>query len=162
MSGDADAMTESTGGQTVMENGTRERGRPDLRADELLVGANSQQAPSLTVVMPTLNEEEGIEECIGRIKNAMVELQVTTEIIISDSSTDRTPEIARELGAIVVEPDEAGYGNAYKYAFERARGEYVAIGDADTTYDFEELPKLVRLATQQDVDMTMGSRRTGG
>ena len=47
------------------------------------------------------------------------ELQVATEIIISDSSTDRTPEIAREMGAIVVEPDGKGYG--YRYAFERIR-----------------------------------------
>ncbi|MBX0305404.1 glycosyltransferase family 2 protein [Haloarcula salinisoli] len=133
----------------------------ELSADELLVGADSTQSPALTVIMPTLNEEEGITECIERIKTAVVEMQVSTEIIISDSSTDRTPEIAREMGAIVVEPDVGGYGSAYKYAFERARGDYIAIGDADTTYDFEELPKLIRLATKDDVDMTMGSRLEG-
>jgi hypothetical protein len=136
-------------------------GETDLSAEELLVQAESSERPGLTVIMPTLNEEEGIAECIDRIKTAVVEMQVTTEIIISDSSTDRTPEIAREMGAIVVEPDVGGYGSAYKYAFERARGDYVAIGDADTTYDFEELPKLVRLATKDDVDMTMGSRLEG-
>nr|WP_328763235.1 glycosyltransferase family 2 protein [Halomicroarcula salinisoli] len=125
------------------------------------MGADSTQSPALTVIMPTLNEEEGITECIERIKTAVVEMQVSTEIIISDSSTDRTPEIAREMGAIVVEPDVGGYGSAYKYAFERARGDYIAIGDADTTYDFEELPKLIRLATKDDVDMTMGSRLEG-
>ena len=133
----------------------------DASADELLVQQDSAEDPGLTVIMPTLNEEDGIAECIDRIKSAIGELGVTTEIIISDSSTDRTPEIARELGAIVVEPDEGGYGSAYKYAFERARGKYIAIGDADTTYDFEELPKLVRLATEQDVDMAMGSRLEG-
>ncbi|MBX0288242.1 glycosyltransferase family 2 protein [Halomicroarcula sp. F28] len=133
----------------------------ELSADELLVGADSTQSPALTVIMPTLNEEEGITECIERIKTAVVEMQVSTEIIISDSSTDRTPEIAREMGAIVVEPDVGGYGSAYKHAFERARGDYIAIGDADTTYDFEELPKLIRLATKDDVDMTMGSRLEG-
>nr|WP_328764485.1 glycosyltransferase family 2 protein [Halomicroarcula salinisoli] len=125
------------------------------------MGADSTQSPALTVIMPTLNEEEGITECIERIKTAVVEMQVSTEIIISDSSTDRTPEIAREMGAIVVEPDVGGYGSAYKHAFERARGDYIAIGDADTTYDFEELPKLIRLATKDDVDMTMGSRLEG-
>ncbi|WP_336000294.1 glycosyltransferase family 2 protein [Halorientalis halophila] len=133
----------------------------DLSGDELLVGADSDQTPSLTIVMPTLNEEQGIEECIQRAKRAIEELGVVAEIVISDSSTDRTPEIAREMGAIVVEPTESGYGNAYKYGFEHARGEYVAIGDADTTYDFEELPKLVRLATREDVDIAMGSRLEG-
>jgi len=58
--------------------------------------------------------------------------------VISDDSTDHTPDIAREEGAVVVKPDEAGYGYAYRYAFERCRGEYIIIGDADTTYDFEQ------------------------
>jgi len=135
--------------------------RTDHAGDDLLVQRDSDQEPSLTIVMPTLNEEEGITECMERAKTAIAELGVVAEIIVSDSSTDRTPEIARELGATVVEPDEGGYGNAYKYAFERARGEYIAIGDADTTYDFEELPKLVKLANRDDVDIAMGSRLDG-
>jgi len=125
------------------------------------VQADSDQEPSLSIVMPTLNEEEGIGECMERAKSAIAELGVVSEIIISDSSTDRTPEIARKRGAIVIEPDEGGYGNAYRYAFERARGEYIAMGDADTTYDFEELTKLLKLANQDDVDITMGSRLEG-
>jgi len=129
--------------------------------DELLVSANSEQQPTLSVVMPTLNEEDGITECIQRIKTAIAELGVPTEIIISDSSTDRTPEIARDLGAIVVEPDQPGYGYAYQYAFEQTRGTYIAMGDADTTYDFEELPKLLRYLRKEDADIVMGSRLDG-
>lgn len=53
---------------------------------------------------------------------------------ISDSSTDRALEIARELGAAVVNPDRLGYGYAYRYGFSHARGDYVVMGDADTTY----------------------------
>ena len=119
------------------------------------------ERPTLSVVMPTLNEEEGICECIRRIENALRELDVDGEIIVSDSSTDRTPELAREMGAVVVTPDEPGYGYAYRYAFAHARGEYVAIGDADTTYDFEELPKLFELVAEGDADMAMGSRLEG-
>jgi hypothetical protein len=111
--------------------------------------------------MPTLNEERGIDECIGRIKNAVLELDVTAEIIISDSSTDRTPDIAAELGARVVSPEGTGYGNAYRYAFERTRGEYIAMGDADTTYDFEELPKLFEVVAGGEADMVMGTRLGG-
>lgn len=111
--------------------------------------------------MPTLNEEEGITECIDRIKTAVEELQLPTEIIVSDSSTDRTPEIARELGAIVVEPDGKGYGYAYRYAFDRTRGEFIVMGDADTTYDFEQIPRLLDALKQEDGDMVMGSRLEG-
>uniref|UniRef100_UPI003570D948 glycosyltransferase family 2 protein n=1 Tax=Halomicrobium urmianum TaxID=1586233 RepID=UPI003570D948 len=109
--------------------------------------------------MPTLNEEEGIVECIDWIKTAVDELEVPTEIVVSDSSTDRTPELAEELGAIVVTPDEPGY--AYRYAFERTRGEFIVMGDADTTYDFEGIPRLLEPVREGDADICMGSRLDG-
>ncbi|MDB9250832.1 glycosyltransferase [Halorubrum ezzemoulense] len=133
----------------------------NLSADELLVGRHSDTTPQLSVVMPTLNEEAGIRTCIEWIKTAVEELQVLTEIIISDSSTDRTPEIAREMGAIVVEPDGEGYGYAYRYAFERTRGTYIAMGDADTTYDFKQIPRLLDHLEETGGDMVMGSRLDG-
>ena len=137
-----------------------ETGRP-LSGDELLVREGSEQQPTLSVVMPTLNEEEGIGECIRRIKNALEELQIYGEIVVSDSSSDDTPEIARELGARVITPDGKGYGYAYLYAFERVRGDIIAMGDADTTYDFEELPKLFEMVESGEADMAMGSRLNG-
>jgi len=125
------------------------------------LGPESEVTPTVSVVMPTMNEEEGIAECIQRIQNALSALGVTGEIIISDDSADRTPEIAREMGAIVVEPDKPGYGYAYRYAFERARGDYLVMGDADTTYDFEELPKRLALVREEGADIAMGSRLDG-
>jgi len=138
-----------------------ENGKQSGSSDGVLLGRESDIEPTLSVVLPTLNEEDGVRVCIEKVKRAVEELSVTAEVVVSDSSTDRTPEIARELGAIVVEPEQSGYGNAYKYAFERVRGEYVAIGDADTTYDFEELPKLLERATETDADMVLGSRLGG-
>ncbi|WP_371161549.1 glycosyltransferase family 2 protein [Halorubrum miltondacostae] len=130
-------------------------------ADELLVGANSNTMPTLSVVMPTLNEEAGIRTCINWIKDAVEALQLPTEILISDSSTDRTPEIAREMGAVVVEPDGKGYGYAYRYAFNRTRGEYIVMGDADTTYDFTQIPRLLDHLLETNADIVMGSRLDG-
>lgn len=127
----------------------------------VLLPADSEATPTISLVMPTLNEEEGIRECIQRAKNAFRELDVQAEIIVSDSSTDMTPEIAHEEGAIVVTPDGKGYGYAYKYAFDRARADIIAMGDADTTYDFEELPKLYELVASGAADMAMGSRLAG-
>ncbi|AGB33876.1 glycosyl transferase family 2 [Natrinema pellirubrum DSM 15624] len=127
----------------------------------MLIGPDSDQTPALSIVMPTLNEEAGIAECIERAKTAISELGMTAEIILSDSSTDRTPEIGRDLGAIVHEPDQSGYGYAYRYAFDRARGEYIIMGDADTTYDFEQIPRLLAHLREQDADIVMGSRLEG-
>jgi len=133
----------------------------DTTEEDLLLGADSEISPLVSIVMPTMNEEAGIREFIERVKRAVRKSGHPTEVIISDDSTDRTPEIARELGAIVVEPDEAGYGYAYRYAFDHCRGDYIVIGDADTTYDFEQFPKLLEPVVRGEADMVMGSRLDG-
>ena len=140
-------------------SGAQQEDGPDV--SDLLLQAGSSRSPVLSVVMPTLNEERGVFICIQKIKRAIVELGIPTEIIVSDSSTDRTPEIARHQGAIVVEPNEMGYGYAYRYAFEQARGEYIAIGDADVTYDFESLPELLGPVMDGTADMVLGTRLDG-
>jgi len=128
---------------------------------DILITPGDDVTPVISVVMPTMNEEEGIGECIDRIVEGASALGLPTEIVVSDSSTDRTPEIARERGAHVVTPDRPGYGYAYRYAFARARGEYVVMGDADTTYDFAELPRLFEPILDGDADIVMGSRLEG-
>jgi hypothetical protein len=129
--------------------------------EPLLVNGESDVEPKLSVVIPTLNEQEGVARCIDAIKSAIVRLGTTTEIIVSDSSTDRTPQIARESGARVVEPDKEGYGYAYRYAFEQARGDYIVMGDADCTYDFESIPRLLTLIRDGEADIAIGSRLKG-
>ena len=140
----------------------REAATPaDGTGPDLLVPPKSDQRPEISVVLPTLNEEGGVRECIDQIRTALRELDVRGEVIVSDSSTDRTPDIAREEGAIVVSPETDGYGAAYKCGFRATRGRYIAIGDADTTYDFTELPKLYHSVVAGDADIAMGSRLAG-
>jgi hypothetical protein len=129
--------------------------------DSVLLPRDSDETPVVSVVMPTLNEEDGIEDCIARVRMGLCELGVVGEVIVSDSSTDRTAELAREAGAIVVEPDRDGYGYAYRYGFQHVRGEYVVMGDADTTYDFASLPRLLRPIRDGDGDIVLGSRFEG-
>jgi glycosyltransferase involved in cell wall biosynthesis len=126
-----------------------------------LLDHDTNAKPVISVVIPTLNEEQGIAQCIEAVETALNELRLPGEVIVSDGSTDRTPEIAREMGAVVVEPDAPGYGYAYRYAFEHARGEVVVIGDADTTYDFSELPTLLERLESTDADIVLGSRLDG-
>lgn len=150
----------ATGGSPAVEvdEARREDGAVE---EEFLVHPESDVHPMVSVVMPTLNEEGGIAECVTRILNAFADLEVPGEIIVSDASTDRTPEIASAMGARVVSPDEPGYGYAYRYGFRHVRGDYVVIGDADTTYDFEELPRLLERMRETNADMVLGSRLKG-
>lgn len=134
---------------------------PEAESDGPLVAAESNVDPDITLVIPTKNEETGIGACIERAIDAFEELDARAEIIVSDSSTDGTQDVAREYGARVVTPDGTGYGYAYQYAFERARGDIVAMGDGDTTYDFGELPRLVSHLEDSGADMVIGSRLDG-
>ena len=115
----------------------------------------------VSVIIPTKNEEKTIGICIEKVKKVFKEYNIDGEIIVSDSSTDRTPEIASSLGAKVIKPDKKGYGYAYIYAFKFARGKYIVIGDGDNTYDFLEIPKLLEPLKKGEADMVIGSRFKG-
>jgi glycosyltransferase involved in cell wall biosynthesis len=119
----------------------------------------------ISVVLPTLNEEESISECIDEIKECMEEMEKSHsglgyEIIVVDSSTDRTPEIAKQKSAIVVKCDRRGYGRAYIEGFKRAKGDIIVMGDADGTYNFHQISDLVE-AILRGADMVIGSRFKG-
>ena len=98
----------------------------------------------LSVVMPCLNEADTLATCIEKAQRAMREHNIVGEIVVADNgSTDRSIEIATELGARVVHVEAKGYGSALMGGIEAARGQYILMGDADDSYDFLELPKFV-------------------
>ena len=121
---------------------------------------NNTTSPDISVILPALNEETTIGICIGKIQQIFRSMGIRGEIIVSDSSTDATPEIAQSMGAIIVHPEHRGYGYAYLEAFRHARGRYIVIGDADNTYDFLELPLLIR-KLDEGADLVIGSRFKG-
>jgi len=114
----------------------------------------------VSVILPALDEERTIGECITRIQKVFHDNAIYGEIIVSDSSTDRTTEIAESKGALVVHPERKGYGNAYLTAFSHARGRFIVMGDADNTYDFLEIPKLIT-PLKNGADFVIGSRFKG-
>jgi glycosyltransferase involved in cell wall biosynthesis len=115
----------------------------------------------LTVVIPSLNEERTITFCIEKCKKVFEQLNIDGEVLVSDNgSTDNTVNIAQSAGARVVQTLEKGYGNALRFGFENAESKFIAMGDADNTYDFLELPLLWEKMSDQ-VDMVIGSRLKG-
>jgi glycosyltransferase involved in cell wall biosynthesis len=123
-------------------------------------GTSDAEHPDISVILPAMNEEKTIGNCIERIREGLARCDLTAEIVVSDSSSDRTPEIARSLGARVVHPKNRGYGNAYLEGFRQSRGDIIVIGDSDGTYDFSELPGLVA-PLFRGADMVVGSRFRG-
>src|SRR4051812_30752046 len=98
----------------------------------------------VSIVMPCLNEADTLATCIEKAQRALREANISGEILIADNgSTDRSPEIARGLGARVIHVEEKGYGNALMGGINAARGTYVIMGDADDSYDFLDIAKFV-------------------
>ena len=114
----------------------------------------------VSVILPALNEEFTIGECIKKIQAVFKRNAINGEIIVADSSTDKTAAIASSLGAKIITPQAPGYGNAYLAAFRHARGRYLILGDADDTYDFSEIPKLLA-PLKSGADFVIGSRFKG-
>ena len=115
----------------------------------------------VSVIIPTLNEEETIGICIRKVQEVFKQYGIEGEIIVADNSEDDTPKIAESLGARVVTPDRRGYGYAYLYGFRFARGRYIVMGDGDDTYDFLEMPRLLEPLMKGEADLVIGSRFKG-
>lgn len=116
----------------------------------------------LSVVIPALNEEKGIALVIKQIPvTELSRMGYEVEILVVDNaSTDKTAEIAKAHGAKVISQPLRGYGNAYKAGFENATGYIIATGDADMTYPFDSLPKLITLLKEKDLDFMTTDRLT--
>ena len=114
----------------------------------------------ISVILPAFNEESTIGSCIRSIKEVLQANDLNGEIIVSDSSTDRTPEIAESLGAIVVHPKKRGYGYAYIEAFRHVSSPYVVMLDSDGTYDPVAIPGMIK-RLWGGADLVIGSRFKG-
>ncbi|MCK7593319.1 glycosyltransferase family 2 protein [Pseudomarimonas salicorniae] len=116
----------------------------------------------LSIVLPCLNEARTLVGCIEEAKSFLAESGIVGEVVVADNgSSDGSPALARSSGARVVDARERGYGSAIMAGVSGARGRYVAIGDADQSYDFSSLaPFINRL--RDGADLVVGNRFLGG
>lgn len=126
----------------------------------LLMPASDVEKPELSVVIPALNEQATIAEFVRWCHEGMARAEVVGEVVIVDSSTDRTAEYALEAGARVLRVSRRGLGRAYREAIPYVRGRYVLMGDADCTYDFRLLQPFVE-RFREGYEFVMGSRWKG-
>jgi len=130
---------------------------PDLR---LLVPTNDVDEPEFSIVIPALNEKLTIEDFVAWCHEGMQKAGVVGEILIVDSGTDDTAELALKGAARVLKTPKRGLGRAYLDALPFVRGKYVLMGDCDCTYDFREIAPFVE-KFRGGAEFVMGSRFRG-
>ena len=108
---------------------------------------------SITVIIPCLNEEQGIE----KVLRAMPEF-VDEVVVVDNNSTDRTSEVARSLGAKVLREEVRGYGRSYRRGFHDASGDLIVTLDGDHSYPVDALSYLLEAFLHLDVDFLNASR----
>lgn len=120
--------------------------------------ARETQRLRVSVVIPCLNEAENIEQCIAAARSALDRNGIAGEVVVADNaSEDGSAELAEAAGARVVREPRRGYGSAYLAGFAAARGDYIVMGDADLTYDFDEIPRFLG-ELEDGADMVIGDR----
>jgi len=124
--------------------------------------SQSWDQPLISVVMPCLNEVDGVGRCVEKALTALHQMNIPGEVIVVDNgSTDGSPEIAAKAGARVVHERRRGYGAAYLRGFQEARGKYLVMGDADDSYDFLDIARFVEPLDKHGFDMVIGTRLKG-
>lgn len=123
---------------------------------------------TLSIVIPALNEEDGIATIVDR--TLAVEPELAAQglelelIVVDDGSTDRTAEIVQSYAPkvrLVQHEVNKGYGAAIKTGFQQATGEWLGFMDADGTYPPEAYPAMYEAALREEADLVIGSRMAG-
>ncbi len=107
----------------------------------------------ITVIIPCLNEEQGIEQILRRMPDYVDEV-----IVVDNGSTDRSALVASSLGAMVIREDVRGYGRAYKKGFAHATGDLIVTLDGDHSYPVDGISYLLEAFFHLRVDFLNASR----
>jgi dolichol-phosphate hexosyltransferase len=108
---------------------------------------------TITIIVPCLNEEQGIEKVLRAMPDFVDEV-----IVVDNDSTDRTSEVAASLGAKVIREEVRGYGRSYKRGFTQATGDLIITLDGDHSYPVDALSYLIEAFLHLDVDFLNASR----
>ncbi len=127
---------------------------------EPLARETAQEPVEVSIVVPCLNEELTVGEFVDWCTEGLTTAGVSGEVLIVDSSCDRSPIIAAEHGARVISVPKRGLGRAYVEAIPHLRGDIAIMGDCDLTYDFRELDGFIS-AIRRGNDFVMGTRTKG-
>jgi len=107
----------------------------------------------ITVIIPCLNEEQGIEKVLNRMPSFVDQV-----IVVDNGSTDRTADVAVSMGAEVIREPVRGYGRAYKKGFSVATGDIIITLDGDHSYPPDAISYLLEAFLHLRVDFLNACR----
>ncbi len=112
------------------------------------------------MILPTINEEEGIGPTIDAInidyfKKKNWDLEI---VIVDAASKDKTCKIAKAKGARVIVEKRKGYGRAYKTGLPTLTGDIIVTGDGDATYPFDHIHEYIELLIEKNLDFITTDR----
>ena len=127
------------------------------------IGSRSANVTTgLSVVIPCLNECETIARAVARARAAIASTGLPGEVIVADNgSSDGSVELAQVAGARIVAVQRRGYGEALHAGISQARFTYVGFADADLSYPFDEMARLLEPLHTDRADFVLGSRLRG-
>ena len=112
---------------------------------------------SVAIVIPAFDEEAAIEGVVGSLKERFADAEI---IVVNDGSTDRTEEIARNAGALVINHQmRLGYGSALTTGVRNTTREYVLFFDGDGQHSTDDAGRLIDEC--EGYDMVVGARAAG-
>lgn len=105
---------------------------------------------TISVVIPTYNEEKRIADCLQAIKDGSLQ---PLEIIVADGmSKDKTVEIAKEYGAVVVTNEKRHAAGGRNAGIAAAKGDIIAFIDGDCIADRDWLKEIDKAFSEEDID----------
>ncbi|MEM4359979.1 MAG: glycosyltransferase family 2 protein [Candidatus Bilamarchaeaceae archaeon] len=115
---------------------------------------------TVSIIIPAINEEKGIGKTISAIPfKKLKDMGYNTEILVIDGgSRDNTVVVAKKNGARVIVELRRGYGLALRRGFDAAKGDVLISVDADYTYPIEDLPKLLDIMLENNLDFMNTNR----
>lgn len=112
---------------------------------------------TVSIIIPTLNEEKTIGDIIERCAHFGDEV-----IVVDGNSTDQTREAAASRHARVLIDNGRGKGAALRLALSVATGDVIVFIDGDGSHDPDDIPRLVEPIFKGEADHVTGSRILGG
>lgn len=125
-----------------------------------LADETAREPVEVSILVPCMNEELTVGEFVDWCHEGLAAAGVNGEVLIVDSSSDRSPIIAAAHGARVIDVPRRGLGRAYIDAIPHLRGDIAIMGDCDLTYDFRELDGFIG-AIRGGHEFVMGTRTRG-
>ncbi len=121
----------------------------------------------LIIQIPCLNEEETLPKTIGSLPKAIAGVDEIETLIIDDGSTDRTVEVARELGVnhIVRHTNNKGLAEAFMSGIDaclKLNADIIVNTDGDNQYRGEDIAPLIQPILEGKADMVVGDRQVNG